>query len=97
MVNGVRKNYNNNTAWIDGSQVYGSDDQIIKQLRTFVHGKMGVDSNNLLPRVGPYKIFLLGDKRGNENVLLTTFHTIFVREHNRICDEVLALNSSLTD
>ena len=35
--------------------------------------------------------------RAIENSILTTYHTIFVREHNRVCDEVLANNPSFND
>jgi hypothetical protein len=43
------------------------------------------------------KQFVAGDIRANENVLLIAFHTIFVREHNRICDELLSRNPALSD
>ncbi len=32
------------------------------------------------------KLFVAGDPRANENPLLLSFHTLFVREHNRVCD-----------
>lgn len=32
------------------------------------------------------RLFVAGDIRANENSLLTTFHTLFVREHNRLCE-----------
>ncbi len=35
------------------------------------------------------KFFVAGDSRANENPLLIAFHTLFVREHNRLCDEIL--------
>lgn len=34
------------------------------------------------------KWFVAGDIRANENPLLVAMHTIFVREHNRLCDEL---------
>lgn len=33
--------------------------------------------------------FLSGDIRTNENVALTAMHTLFVREHNRLCDQIV--------
>lgn len=37
-------------------------------------------------------IFTAGDERVNENVALTFFHTLFVREHNKVCDELMNRN-----
>jgi len=34
------------------------------------------------------KLFVAGDIRANENPLLTSLHTLFVREHNRLCDVI---------
>ncbi|MCB0685967.1 MAG: T9SS type A sorting domain-containing protein [Saprospiraceae bacterium] len=43
------------------------------------------------------KWFVAGDVRANENPLLTALHTIFVREHNRLCDEIAAANPGWDD
>jgi len=42
-------------------------------------------------------LLVAGDSRANENVLLAAFHTLFVREHNRLCDELIIANPSFTD
>jgi hypothetical protein len=47
------------------------------------------------PHVDRY--FVAGDLRANENPLLTSLHTIFVREHNRLCDELIKENPNWTD
>ncbi|MFT6319866.1 MAG: hypothetical protein ACJAT4_000783 [Granulosicoccus sp.] len=41
--------------------------------------------------------FVAGDPRANENPLLVAFHTVFVREHNRLCDTLKIDNPTWTD
>ena len=45
---------------------------------------------------GP-KHFVGGDARANENPLLATIHTLFVREHNRLADIIAAENPGFSD
>jgi len=37
------------------------------------------------------KTFVAGDDRAAENPVLTSLHTLFVREHNRICDSLIRI------
>lgn len=43
------------------------------------------------------RLFVGGDVRANENPLLTAFHTLFVREHNRQCDLLAAVHPEWSD
>ena len=106
-----RKHINEITSFIDGSGVYGSDEDRANWLRTFVDGKLKTSNGGLLPwntvdgefnsaldpsapfmvLDGPFvpaKFYVGGDIRINEQPGLTCFHTLFVREHNRLCDEL---------
>ena len=95
---GVRQQINEITAFIDASNVYGSDSARADELRTMNgDGKLKTSSGNLLPFNIPGlpnaptnspNFFLAGDVRANEQVSLTAMHTLFVREHNRIADEI---------
>ena len=91
---------NNITAWLDGSNIYGSDLDRANFLRTFSDGQLKVSADNLLPfgdesidnanpsRQEPTSLFVAGDIRANENSVLVSMHTLFVREHNRIATEL---------
>jgi len=41
--------------------------------------------------------FIAGDERANENTLLLSLHTLFAREHNRICEELLVDHPDWSD
>jgi hypothetical protein len=77
---------NDVTSWWDGSQIYGSDAETALRLRSLVDGKLKLDANGGLPR-GPDGIADTGVNR-NWWVGLELLHTLFVREHNRICEEL---------
>ncbi|MEO6785947.1 MAG: peroxidase family protein [Chthoniobacteraceae bacterium] len=74
------------THWWDGSQIYGSDQETQNHLRSFVDGKMRVSPDGNLP-VDGNGIEETGFHR-NWWVGLAILHTLFVREHNSICDRL---------
>ncbi len=45
----------------------------------------------------PSKRYVAGDPRANEHAALTAIHVLFVREHNRLAEEIAQNNPSLLD
>ena len=45
----------------------------------------------------PDKFYIAGDIRANEQPTLMAFHTLMVREHNRLCDEFAAAHTEWDD
>ena len=45
----------------------------------------------------PSKRYVAGDPRANEHAALTAMHVLFVREHNRIADEITSSNPAMLD
>lgn len=96
-----RRHPNQVTACTDASIVYGSNEAASNALRSFEGGMLRVDDQRF-PPLGcpdalhmanpkgkhPNELFCLGDVRGNENVLLTSFHVLFVRHHNTLAKEL---------
>ena len=104
-VTDAREQMNDITAFIDASMVYGSDPARAAALRAD-GGYLKMGAGDLLPTndgsfpdAGPGggDTFLAGDVRANENVGLTSMHTIFAREHNRLVDELKAKNPDWDD
>lgn len=74
------------THWWDGSQIYGSDQETVNRLRSGVDGKLSLQQDGTLPLT----------KKGVEDtgfvrnwwLGLTMLHTLFVKEHNALCDHL---------
>jgi len=94
--NNPREQINAITSWIDGSNVYGSDAETSRSLRTLSGGLMKTSAGNLLP-LDDEGFFLAGDIRANEQSGLICMHTLFVREHNRIALRYASLYPELSD
>jgi len=101
-VNNPREQENEITSWIDGSMVYGSDDERAEALRDPQNRHLlAVSDGNMLPfntagltnaNIGTDVLFVAGDVRANEQVGLTVMHTLLVREHNRMATRILSDN-----
>ena len=94
-----RQQENEITSWIDGSMIYGSDENRNNALKEAPDSPfLATSENNLLPFNhddftnasgfvrDTQSLFLAGDIRANENVTLTAMHTLWMREHNRIAE-----------
>ena len=105
-----RQQINSITSFIDGSQIYGSDVTRAAALRTLSGGHLKTSAGNLLPLntaglanandahvVADSQLFLAGDVRANENIELTALQTLFVREHNRLADQIARQHPAWTD
>ncbi len=75
------------THWWDASQIYGSDRETIDNLRSHVDGKMLIGDDGLLPINSENGVDLVGFD-DNWWIGLSMLHTIFVKEHNTICDHL---------
>lgn len=107
-----REQMNQLTSYIDASNVYGSSDHEVQEIRDSASHR-GLLKQGIVQRSGkpllpfatgpptecmrdenesPIPCFLAGDFRANEQLGLTSMHTIWFREHNRIAAELLRLN-----
>ena len=101
-----RQQANGITAWIDASNVYGSDEVRAAALRTNDGtGRLATGDGDLLPfntaglpNAGGTSatLFLAGDVRANEQVGLAAMHTLFVREHNRLAERIRRRNRRMS-
>lgn len=101
-VDAPREQINAITAFIDASQIYGSDRTTADSLRSWTGGKLKMSGPAAAPLLhmemterGP--MFVSGDERVNEQVGLTAMHTLFNREHNRLAEELATRNPGLDD
>ncbi|MGH9309904.1 MAG: peroxidase family protein [Vicinamibacterales bacterium] len=76
---------NLNSHWWDASHIYGCDAEMAKKLRAHVGGKLRIEPTGLLP-VDPETGVHFGGFTDNWWIGLAMLHTLFVLEHNYICD-----------
>ena len=100
-----REQMNINTAYIDGSALYGSREDIASKLRTGSHGLMKThgDGRTTLPTRrqaglrGDQESLVGGDPRATVQPGLTSLYSLFLNEHNRIAKKIKLSSSSLND
>ncbi len=95
-----RQQINDVTSYLDASMVYGSDTTRANLLREHAGGRLLTSSDGMLMPLNIFgqpngtggqpatQFYLAGDVRANEQVGLTAVHTLFVREHNRLANQV---------
>jgi len=110
---GVREQENIVTAYVDSSTVYGSDEAKSRELRQLEGGRLKVVDHPMAPLVfkpllpttrtnqdcvAPSgKCFFAGEERSSEQPALASVHTLFVREHNRLADQLTLENPHWSD
>jgi hypothetical protein len=82
--------------WWDGSQIYGSDEGFAQAVRSGEGGKLRIDADGLPPRELEELADLTG-VAGNLWVGLALLHTLFMLEHNAICERLSADFPSWSD
>jgi peroxidase len=109
IVGGVREQKSAITAWIDASQVYGSDAARAAALRandgsgrlrvsTSDHGDLLPTHSDTLAALPPVPgFFVAGDVRVNEQTGLIAIQTLFLREHNFWADLYRSANPDALD
>ncbi|KAH7975009.1 hypothetical protein HPB49_022628 [Dermacentor silvarum] len=109
---GYREQHNSRTSYIDGSQIYGVNEDAVRVLRAHEDGLLrsqSVNGDTLLPASMEPAMdncsqhgdngmcFHAGDVRTNQNVGQVTMHTIWMRDHNRIARKLHAVNPHWND
>ena len=104
---GQREQFNLITAFIDGNNVYGSDGEKARKLRTMKDGLLKTHSiGPTLPSNGQTGFaeedntsenLVAGDTRASEQPGLASMHSLFLLEHNRIAREYKSLDPALSD
>jgi peroxidase len=93
---GQRQQVNSITAFVDGSNIYGSSQAESDSLRSFEGGRLAESGSALLPK-DENGMYQAGDIRANENAALISMHTLWMREHNRVADGLAAENPEWND
>lgn len=84
------------THWWDASQIYGSTAKFADALRTGKQGRLEVDELGL-PPISVEGLLELSSAAANAWVGLALLHSLFMAEHNAICDQLAQRYPHMTD
>ncbi|CAH1764119.1 12503_t:CDS:10 [Entrophospora sp. SA101] len=96
-----RTSYNNLTPFLDLSPIYGVTAENAKSLREGNRGKLKTSGNGADtypfkdPTTGNYVLGPVGAR--SNNIFTMAVQTIWLREHNRLCDDLYEKNNTWTD
>ena len=88
---------NTETHWWDGSQIYGGTTEDARALRTGELGKLRIDERGLVPKDLDPPVPDYAGVPGTQWVGLTALHSLFMREHNAVCDHLHERYPEFTD
>ncbi|CAG0883375.1 unnamed protein product [Darwinula stevensoni] len=112
---GPRQQFNQQTAFIDGSMIYGASEEENRSIRSFEKGEMSTGNSSesgplLPPSLSPDDgcnvpdemaqnryCFKAGDPRVNQMTHLTAMHTVWLRQHNRVAQQLSLVNPHWDD
>ena len=104
---GPRQQINQASSYLDLSTIYGNSEETSRTLRSGKGGRLNTQRKNLpMPSQNSESCrssskslpcFYSGDSRVNEHPGLTLMHILFLREHNRIADQLELLNPHWED
>ena len=89
---------NSHTPFVDASNVYSYDEELLAVMRSPDGGRLRTSAGNKLPFKDPENPteFLCGDHRCMEHAGLTSMHTVWLREHNHWAGVIAGAKGSWT-
>lgn len=87
---------NGATSYLDLSVIYGDTEKEASSMRTFRGGKLKLSRNQIFAK-DERDHYILPDSRTLQTPVLAAIHIIFMREHNRICDEIIKIKPNWDD